>query len=93
MFCEGEESLGLELFRNGSVHEFYRLKALITLEQVNTSVVDKKRRLLISKRLTGAGVVNFHCMQMSLEMSMRFIFGSAMIEMTCRVNHFFDIWQ
>ena len=44
MFCE--ESLGkinkcdLELFRNGSVHEFYLLKELITLEQVNTSVVD-----------------------------------------------------
>ena len=36
MFCE--ESLGkinakdFELFRNGCVHEFYRLKALITLE-------------------------------------------------------------
>ena len=55
MICE--ESLGkinqcdLELFRNGSVHEFYRLKEfyynfrlkeLITLEQVNTSVVEKK---------------------------------------------------
>ena len=48
-----EESLGLELFRNGSVDEFYRLKALITLEQVNTLVVEKKRRILISKRLTG----------------------------------------
>ena len=40
-----EESFGkvnskdVELFRNGSVHEFYHLKALITLEQVNTSVV------------------------------------------------------
>ena len=52
MFCE--ENLGkinkCELFRNGSVHEFYRLKELITLEQVNTSVVGKKR-ILISKRL------------------------------------------
>ena len=48
-----EESLGLELFRNGSVDEFYRLKALITLEQVNTLMVEKKRRILISKRLTG----------------------------------------
>ena len=53
-----EESLGkiykcdLELFRNGSAHEFYRLKQfyynfrlkeLITLEQVNTSVVEKKK--------------------------------------------------
>ena len=58
MICE--ESLGkinqcdLELFRNGSVHEFYRLKEfyynfrlkeLITLEQVNTSV-DKKKILI-----------------------------------------------
>ena len=46
LFCE--ECLGkinvkdVELFRNGSIHELYRLKALITLEQVNTSVVEKK---------------------------------------------------
>ena len=46
-----EENLGkikakdVELIRNGSVHEFYRLKALITLEQVNTSVVKKKKNL------------------------------------------------
>ena len=26
------------LFQNGSVHKFYHLKALITLEQVNSSV-------------------------------------------------------
>ena len=33
-----------------SVHEFYRLKALITLEQVNTTKWSKqKRRILISK--------------------------------------------
>ena len=29
-------------FRNKSVHNFYGLKALITLEQVITSVVEKK---------------------------------------------------
>ena len=47
MFCE---RLNLELFRNVSVHEFYRLKALITLEQVNTTKWSgKKTRLLISK--------------------------------------------
>ena len=41
MFCE--ESLGLELFdRNSSVQQFYGLKALIPLEQVNTWVVEKK---------------------------------------------------
>ena len=46
-----EESLGkikakdVELIRKGSVHEFYRLKALITLEQVNTSVIEKRKNL------------------------------------------------
>ena len=41
MFCE--ESLNLELFGNVSVHEFYDLKALITLEQVNTTGWSKKK--------------------------------------------------
>jgi len=42
LFCE--DSLGkidakdVEPFRNGLVHKFYHLKALITLAQVNTSV-------------------------------------------------------
>ena len=46
MFCE--ESLGknnkyyLELLRNGSVHKFYPLEEMLTLEQVNTSVVKKR---------------------------------------------------
>ena len=50
MFCE--QSLrkikfrGSELFRNVSVHEFYRLKALITLEQVNTTEWSKKNKNL-----------------------------------------------
>ena len=49
MFCE--ESLGkvnakdLELFRNMLVHDFYHSKVLITLEQVNTSVVKKKKNV------------------------------------------------
>ena len=48
----------VELFRNGSVHEFYCLKALIiTLKQVITPVVEKKKKILMSKtsvvRLTG----------------------------------------
>ena len=38
--------LNLELFRNVSVHEFYRLKALITLEQVNTTEWSKKNKNL-----------------------------------------------
>ena len=46
MFCE--ESLGkinkdyLELLQNGSAREFYPLKEMLTLEQVNTSVVKKR---------------------------------------------------
>ena len=50
-----------EFFRNGSVHKFYCLKALIiTLKQVITPVVEKntnKQTILMSKtsmvRLTG----------------------------------------
>ena len=57
-----------------SVHEFYRLKALITLEQVNTTEWSERIRMLISK-IVRSDVVNFHCMQMNLLMSMRFIFG------------------
>ena len=59
------ERLNFELFRNVSVHKFYRLKALITLEQVNTTEWSGKKYV----------VVNSHCMQMGLVMSMRFIFG------------------
>ena len=57
-----------------SVHELYRLKALITLEQVNTTEWSERIRMLISK-IARSDVVNFHCMQMNLLMSMRFIFG------------------
>lgn len=45
MFCEesfGEiNAIDVKLFQNGSVREFYRLKALISLEQVKISVVKK----------------------------------------------------
>ena len=54
----------VKLFWNGWVHKFYHLKALITLEQVNTTECRKR-----------TGVVIFHCMQLGLVMSMRFIFG------------------
>ena len=82
MFCE--ESLGkinakyVKLFQNGSVHKLCHLKVLITLEQVNGSVVEKKENLNKQNFNGGAhwpGVVNFHCMQMSLVMSMQIIFG------------------
>ena len=58
-----------------SVHKFYRLKALITLEQVNTTDWSKKNKNDELAKLRWSGVVNFHCMQMILGMSMQFIFG------------------
>ena len=39
-----DERLNLELFRDVSVPEFYRLKALITLEQVDTAEWSKKNK-------------------------------------------------
>ena len=56
------------------VHKFYHLKALITLEQVNTTECSKKITILISK------TAMFGCCKLSLYanglvMSMRFIFG------------------
>ena len=56
-----EESLGkinaknVKLFRNRSVHEFYRLKVLITLKQANTLVVEINKNLYKTStvRLTG----------------------------------------
>ena len=38
------ERLNLELFRNVSLHEFYCLKASITLGQVNTTERSKKNK-------------------------------------------------
>ena len=37
--------INIELFRNGLFQEFYCLKALITLEQFITSVVEKENNL------------------------------------------------
>ena len=39
--------------RNGSVHELYRLKALITLDQVSTSVVEKQKNVNEQSLLVG----------------------------------------
>ena len=52
--CFSSETLKMhakevELFRNVSVHEFYRLKALITLKQVNTSVKTSMVRLTLEQ--------------------------------------------
>ena len=58
----------VQLFWNGLVHEFYRLKALITLEQVNTWVVEKKNfyEQHVDGEANWSGLLNFHCMQMYL---------------------------
>ena len=97
MFCE--ESFGSEIcraFPNGSVNEYCRLKVLITLEQVNTSVVEKKENLY-EKNFDGeanrSGAVNFHSMQMSVAMSMHACLLSVMIGMTRHVHHFLALWQ
>ena len=61
-----------------SVKGFYSLTALIALEQVITSVVNKKNKVNeqnFDGEANWSGVVNFHCMQMSLVMSMRFVFN------------------
>ena len=65
MFCEEssgkiEESLNLELFRNVLVNEFYRLKALITLEQVNITECSKQIRISIRK------IAMVECCELSL---------------------------
>ena len=67
--------LNLELFRNVSLHEFYRLKALITLEQANTiELLEKKMRILVSKTAM-VGCCKLLLYSMGLVMIMRFIFG------------------
>ena len=77
MFCE--ETLNLELSRNVSVHEFYRFKALISLEQVNTSEwAKKKKKILINKTaMVGRYKLSLYANGCCY----------AMIEMTCHVNH------
>ena len=59
-----------------SVHEFYHFKALITLEQVNTTEWSKKKkiRILISKTAM-VGCCKLSLYANDLVMSMGFIFG------------------
>ena len=75
MFCDEKlRKIKFRAFLQEDGHEFYRLKALITLEQVNTTVVEKIRTIFLKLAKPGwSGVVNFHCMQMGIVMSMRFI--------------------
>ena len=78
MSIEKKAAKDVDLFRNASVYLFYSLKALTALEQVITSVVNKKNKVNeqnFDGEANWSGVVNFHCMQMSLVVSMRFIFN------------------
>ena len=62
-----------------SVHEFYRLKALISLEQVNTTEVVEEIRILISKtEMVGCCKILLYAN--GILMSMRFIFGDDWIK-------------
>ena len=80
------ESLGkinLELLGSMSVHEFYCLKALITLEQVNNTEWSKKIRILISKTEM-VGCCKLLLYANGLVMSMQFIFGDDRNDVTCK---------
>ena len=65
-----------------SIHEFYRFKGLITLEQVSTTEKSEKKKESSLAKLRWSGVVNFHCVQMVLWWALGLF--SAMIELTCQ---------
>ena len=46
LYMSIEQKSHIEIFRKGSVQEFYRLKALIALEQVIISALQKKKKKL-----------------------------------------------
>ena len=69
-----EESL-IELFRKESVHEFYRLKALITLEQVNTTEWSKKKIGILISKTAMVGCCKLLLHANGIVMGIRFIFG------------------
>ena len=47
MFIEWKSHI--ELFQNGLFHELYHFKALTSLEQLITSVVEKKKTIVMNK--------------------------------------------
>ena len=50
----------LELLRKVSVHEFYRLKMLFTLEQVNTPEWSTKKILISKIAMVGCGKLSLY---------------------------------
>ena len=83
------------LFRNRTVHEFSYLKALITLEQVNTSVVEKKR-IFRSKtsmvRLTGRALYSFIVCKWAFDEHAVY-FRQWLKWRTSNVHQVFALWQ
>ena len=84
-------SKDVELFQKGSVNDFFCLKALFTLEQVN-----KKEPLWakLQQNFDGEsnweGVINFHCsIQMSLVMSVCFFLGDDWNDAPCSSPFFY----
>ena len=69
--------------QNRSVHKFCRLKELITVEQVHDYFNGQKKEESWLAKANWTGVVNFYCMQKSLMMSMRFIFGDEWNDVPC----------
>ena len=62
---------------NSLVHEFYRLKALITLEQVNTTKWSEKNKNLYLKKTAMVGCCKLSLLYANgLVISTRFIFGN-----------------
>ena len=78
MFCE-ESSTGKVKFRAFPKRVGLRILLLQSIDYFGTSehywVVEKKIRILISKTWMVGCCIYFHCMQMGLVKSMRFIFG------------------
>ena len=70
-----------------------RILLLASVDYIATSehFSGRKKKIAIIKTSI-VSVVNFHCMQMSLVMSMRFIFGDDWNDAPC-FHHVFYLWE
>ena len=73
-----------------SVYKFYRLKALITLERVNTTEWSKKI-IIVNSKTAIVGFCKLTLYANGLVMSVRFIFGDDWNDRPSR--SLFDLWQ
>ena len=58
-----------------SIHEFYRFKGLITLEQVSTTEKSEKKKRIFISQTKMVGCCKLSLCANGLVMSTRFIFG------------------